>query len=119
MHRVVAEGGALAVGDPSNADLVKRYLRAQNLEQLGRVEEAIVEYEIAVAGAFDSPGPYDRLIALYGSEGRHHEVIRVVERALVQVHTYPDKIAWYERTRAEARRALAKVPKAAPRDGST
>ena len=104
------------MGDQTNAHLVKRYLRAQNLEQLGRIDEAIDEYEAAVAAGFDSPGPYDRLIALYGSEGRHSDVVRVIERALAHVHTYADKMAWYEKTRVEARRALSKVPKAAPRD---
>ncbi len=104
------------MGEASNVHLVKRYLRAQNLEQLGRVDEAIEEYEAAVRAGFDSPGPYDRLIALYGSRGRHSEVVRVIDRALAQVHTYPDKMSWYEKARGEAREALSKVPKAAPRD---
>lgn len=95
-------------------DLVKRYLRAQNLEQLGRIDEAIAEYESIVAAAFDSPGPYDRLIALYAHRSQHQEVVRIAERALIAVHTYADKKAWYETTRAEARKAAAKLPRVAP-----
>lgn len=96
-------------------ELVKRYLRGQNLEQLGRREEAISLYEAAVGAGFDSPGPYDRLIALYGDEARHAEVMRVAGVALVNVHTYEQKRAWYERVREEAARAGATVPRAVPR----
>ena len=98
-------------------ELVKLYLRGQNLEQLGRVEEAIETYEKAVGGGFDSPGPYDRLIALFGDDALHGEVIRIAGAALRNVHTYPDKIAWYEKVRAEAARAAGDVPKAAPKRG--
>ena len=98
-------------------DLVMHYLRGQNLEQLGRRDEAIATYELAVDGRFDSPGPYDRLIALYGDDALHAEVIRVVEAALRNVRTYSDKIAWYEKVRAEAQRAAGTVPKAVPKQG--
>lgn len=98
-------------------DLVMHYLRGQNLEQLGRVDDAIATYELAVTGGFDSPGPYDRLIALYGDVALHKEVIRVVDAALRFVHTYSDKVAWYQRVRDEATRAAADVPKAAPKKG--
>jgi hypothetical protein len=98
-------------------DLVKHYLRGQNLEQLGRVEEAIESYETAVEGGFDSPGPYDRLIALYGDEALHGDVVRVVDAALANVHTYPDKRTWYERVKREAGRAVSGVPKAVPKRG--
>jgi tetratricopeptide (TPR) repeat protein len=96
-------------------ELVQHYLRGQNLEQLGRVEEAIETYELAVAGGFDSPGPYDRLIALYGDQALHSEVIRVVDAALSSVHTYEDKLAWYQKVKDEALRAIGNVPKAAPK----
>lgn len=92
--------------------LVKHYLRAQNLEQIGRVQDAIEHYEAAVTGGFDSTGPYDRLIALYTQQARHSEVERVCGAALDSVRTYPAKRSWYESTRSDARRALAAVPKA-------
>ena len=96
-------------------DLVKHYLRAQNLEQIGRVDEAIALYEVAVEAGFDSAGPYDRLITLYGQRAMHSDVVRVAEAALAQVQTYADKTAWYERMRTEAQRAQTKVPQAAPK----
>ena len=99
----------------SSIDLVKRFLRGQNLEQVGRIDEAIELYEVTVAQKFDSSGPYDRLIALYADRARHRDVIRVAGSALANVRTYEDKRAWYERMRAEAARAQADVPKAAPR----
>ena len=99
----------------SNVDLVKHFLRGQNLEQLGRATEAIALYESAVEQGFDSSGPYDRLITLYSDQARHADVVRVAEAALVHVHTYPDKKAWYEVMRAEALKAQTRVPKAAPK----
>ena len=98
-------------------ELVQHYLRGQNLEQLGRREDAIAIYEKAVEGGFDSPGPYDRLIALYGDDALHGEVIRVVDAALQNVHTYEDKLAWYRKVSEDARRAAGNVPKAAPKRG--
>ncbi len=99
----------------SAALLVERYLRGQNLEQIGKTDEAIGLYEEAVASGFDSSGPYDRLIAVYNARAGHNDVIRVTESALEHVHTHQDKRAWYERTRAEARKALARVPLAVPK----
>jgi hypothetical protein len=96
----------------SNVDLVKDFLRAQNLEQLGRIEEAIALYEAAVAAGFDSSGPYDRLIALYGEQARHLEVALVARRALDHVHTHGAKRDWYERMCSEAERAAQRLPKA-------
>jgi hypothetical protein len=98
-----------------NVEAVKSFLRGQNLEQIGRVEEAIELYEGAVAAGFDSSGPYDRLIAIYAGRARHHEVIRIAGLALTQVHTHADKRNWYERTRTEAKKAAARLPQAAPR----
>jgi tetratricopeptide (TPR) repeat protein len=100
---------------PSTVELVNRYLRAQNLEQVGRLDEAIELYESAVAEGFDSSGPYDRLIAVYAHGGLHRDVIRVARRALDRVHTYEGKRSWYERMVVDAERALANVPKAAPK----
>lgn len=104
--------------DPSEAagvDAVHWFLRGQNLEQLGRTDEAVELYERALKAAFDSPGPYDRLIQVYSHRAEHREVIRVADAALAAVHTHADKRNWYERMRSEAERAMAKVPRAAPR----
>lgn len=103
------------MAEAGGKDLVKNYLRGQNLEQLGRVEEAIVMYETAVEAGFDSTGPYDRLISLYGDRARHRDVVRVAEAAIAHVHTYSDKKGWYERMRAAALDAQAKVPRATPK----
>ena len=95
--------------------MVRRYLRGQNMEQLGRIEEAIALYEEAVTSGFDSTGPYDRLIALYAHGGRHRDVIRVAEAALQNVRTYDEKRVWYGRMRSEAERAISRVPRAIPK----
>ena len=95
--------------------MVKAYLKGMNLEQLGRIDESITLYEEAVAGAFDSTGPYDRLIALYSHRGMHREVMRVTDAALQNVRTYDDKKMWYRRMRSEAEEALLKVPRAIPK----
>lgn len=92
-------------------EIVERYLRAQNLERMGRVDEAVALYEEAVAAGFDATGPYDRLITVYGHRARHQEVIRVATRALSAVRTHEDKRAWYGRMRTEAERALGSIPR--------
>jgi hypothetical protein len=97
----------------SNVDQVKDFLRAQNLEQLGRIDEATDLYESVIGDGFDSAGPYDRLIALYADGARHLDVVRVAEAALATVVTYHDKKAWYERMRSDALKAQQKVPRAA------
>ena len=103
--------------EPENsADVVRAFLRAQNYEQVGRVDEAIELYEAAVTADFDSSGPYDRLIHLYADMARHGDVIRVAEAAIAKVHTYEDKKAWYEQMRAAALKAQANVPRAAPKN---
>lgn len=94
-------------------DLVKQFLRAQNLEQLGRLDEATDLYEQAVDAGFDSTGPYDRLIALYSDRALHAEVIRVAGAALLNVKTHEGKRDWYGRMKEEAERAATKVPRAA------
>ena len=96
-------------------DLVKAYLRGQNLEQVGRTDEAVELYEQAVASRFDSIGPYDRLIFIYSNRALHGEVVRVAIAALANVKTHEDKRAWYERMRADAARAAEQVPRAAPK----
>jgi tetratricopeptide (TPR) repeat protein len=102
-------------GDANPIDLVNHFLKGQNLEQLGKLEAAIEQYEIAIRAGFDATGPYDRLIALYSHRALHHEVIRVAESALSHVRTYEDKRDWYRRMEAAAREAAAKVPKALPK----
>ena len=96
-------------------ELVRAFLRGQNLEQLGRVQEATELYEEAISGGFDSTGPYDRLIALYSHQALHRDVVRVSELALANVQTHEEKRAWYQRMRTEAERATSKVPQAAPK----
>ena len=98
-----------------NTEQVKAFLRGQNLEQVGRAEEAIALYESVVGDAFDSTGPYDRLIALYSARAQHADVIRVADLAVAQVHTYDEKRDWYRRMKAEAQKAAGAVPKATPR----
>ena len=98
-----------------NTEQVKAFLRGQNLEQVGRVDEAISLYESVVDDAFDSTGPYDRLIALYSDRAQHADVVRVADLAVAQVHTYEDKRDWYRRMKAAAQKAAGDVPKAAPR----
>ena len=97
------------------ADLVREFLRGQNFEQVGRVEEAIDVYEAVIGSRFDSAGPYDRLISLYADRSRHLDVVRVAEAAIANVHTYKDKIGWYERMRREALDAQGRVPRAVPK----
>lgn len=105
----------MTTDEPSSVDLVMTFLRGQNLEQVGRVEEAIELYEGAVAADFDSPGPYDRLIHIYSDRAEHAEVVRVSTAALASVRTYEAKRQWYEQMRAAAQKAAADVPTAAPK----
>jgi len=104
-------------GPGHEVEMVNLYLRGANLEQLDRLEEAAEAYEAAVAGAFDSTGPYDRLIALYSNQARHSDVIRIADSALENVRTYEDKREWYLRMKAEAVKASQKVLKGSPRKG--
>jgi hypothetical protein len=103
------------IGRVENVEIVKRFLRGQNLEQVGRVDEAVELYESAVAEAFDSTGPYDRLIGIYSNRALHADVIRVADSALANVKTYEDKRAWYRDMKAHAEAAAAAVPRAAPK----
>jgi hypothetical protein len=91
-------------------DVVSLYLRAQNLEQVRRVSDAVTLYEEAVAVGFDSAGPYDRLIAIYRARDQHADVARVAAAAIAHVRTFPDKIAWYESLLEGAKQALAEQP---------
>lgn len=98
-----------------NVDLVNTFLRGQNLEQLGRTDEAVALYETTIEHRFDATGPYDRLISLYSNQARHKEVERVCSAALENVHTHAQKREWYEQMRSAAAAAGADVPKAAPK----
>jgi tetratricopeptide (TPR) repeat protein len=98
-----------------NVELVKRFLKAQNLEQVGKVDEAVSLYESIVEARFDSSGPYDRLIALYDHQARHRDVMRIAEAALANVQTYDGKRAFYETTRVGALKAIGRLPQASPR----
>jgi hypothetical protein len=103
----------------SGTDAVRSFLRGQNLEQVGRVDEATELYEAAIAANFDSSGPYDRLIFIYSDRALHLEVVRVAEAALASVRTYEEKRAWYERMRSEAIKAQSQVPRAVPKNRGT
>jgi tetratricopeptide (TPR) repeat protein len=96
-------------------ELVRDFLRGQNLEQLGRADEAIEHYERAVDAGFDAAGPYDRLIFIYQQRRAHRDVIRVAEASLRSVRTYPAKRQWYEQQIADATRALGTPPQPLPR----
>src|SRR5437879_4255546 len=96
-------------------ELVRAFLRGQNLEQIGRTDEAVDLYERAVAQFFDAAGPYDRLIWIYQSRKAHREVIRVAEASLRNVRTYPAKQQWYEGQITAARAALGSSPQPRPR----
>lgn len=99
----------------NGVDLVKAYLRGQNLEQVGRTDEAVELYERVLQGRFDSTGPYDRLISIYANQALHAEVVRVATAALDNVQTHEDKRQWYARMRDEASKAAENVPRAAPK----
>jgi hypothetical protein len=96
-------------------ELVRDFLRGQNLEQLGRADEAADLYERAVTAAFDAAGPYDRLIWIYQSRKAHRDVIRVAEASIRNVHTYPAKKQWYGEQIAAARAAQGSSPQPRPR----
>jgi hypothetical protein len=83
-------------------ELVRLYLRAQNLEQMFKVDEAIPLYEEAVAARFDAAGPYDRLIAIYHERESYADIARIASAAIANVRTFDDKRAWYEDMRAGA-----------------
>lgn len=83
-------------------DLVAKFLRGQNLEQVGKIDEAIALYEEAVARFFDASGPYDRLIFIYQQRRMHAEVVRIAEASLRSVRTYPAKHQWYKDQIAKA-----------------
>jgi tetratricopeptide (TPR) repeat protein len=101
-----------------NVELVKRFLKAQNLEHVGNIDGAIELYESIIDERFDSSGPYDRLLAIYKHRSRWPEMARVAETALAQVKTYEDKKAFYERARLEAKKSQGRLPRAAPRKRS-
>lgn len=86
-------------------EIVSLYLRAQNLEQVRRVDEAVELYEKAVEARFDAAGPYDRLIAIYLRREEHDGVARVAEAALECVRTFDEKKNWYTSVRNDARAA--------------
>jgi hypothetical protein len=95
---------------PPPEEIVRLFLRAQNHEQMLQFDEAIELYEQAVSARFDAAGPYDRLIAIYGSRDAHADVRRVAEAALANVRTYEDKRGWYESVRTGADAAERSQP---------
>src|ERR671925_390736 len=83
-------------GTMDDVEAVNLFLRGQNLEQIGRVDEAADLYEQAVAARFDSAGPYDRLIAIYAGRARHGDVVRVARGGVRDGGPPSDKRAWDE-----------------------
>lgn len=94
----------------TNEQLVKDFLKAQNLEQIGRLDDAIALYESVVDHSFDAAGPYDRLIWIYQQQRRHRDVIRVAEACLAAIRTYPLKRQWYQTQIELAKKDVAAVP---------
>lgn len=103
------------MAERSPDELVKDFLRGQNFEQVGRVDEALEIYERIVAEKFDSAGPYDRLIWIYQARSMHRDLIRIAEASLASVRTYPQKREWYARQIESARKALESAPEPRPR----
>lgn len=97
---------------PPPQDLVSAFLRGQNLEQIKRIDEAVVLYERAVSAGFDAAGPYDRLIAIYQSKNDFTSVARVAQAALDHVRTFADKRSFYESMRDSASRQATQQPDA-------
>lgn len=96
-------------------ELVREFLHGQNLEQVGKLDEAIPLYERAVAAGFDAAGPYDRLIFAYQQRKAFPEIVRVGEAALGAVHTYEAKRDWYRRQIADAKSSMGGTPQPLPR----
>lgn len=88
------------------------FLRGQNLEQVGRLDEAIALYEQTISARFDAAGPYDRLIFIYQRSRMHKDVIRVAEESIRSVRTYPQKLEWYRAQIIESKKALDSPPPA-------
>ena len=90
--------------------IVRDFLHGQNLEQVGKIDEAVGLYEGAIAAGFDAAGPYDRLIFIYQQRRAHRDVIRVCEASLQSVRTYEAKRTWYRAQMAEAQKSLGAPP---------
>ena len=91
-------------------ELVKLYLRGQNLEQMQRTDEAIVCYEEAVTARFDSAGPYDRLLFIYREREANEDIVRVAEAAQANVRTFEQKASWYKEMATNARERIKAAP---------
>jgi hypothetical protein len=98
----------------SPEELVRLYLRGQNLEQVRHTDEAVELYEQAVRARFDAAGPYDRLIAIYRGRAAHAQVVRIAEAALASVRTFDAKRDWYTLMRNEAEQAASQPDPSRP-----
>lgn len=96
--------------DSDNQELVRDFLKGQNLEQVGRIDEAVELYERAVSESFDAAGPYDRLIFIYQQRRQLRDLIRVAEASLRSVQTYPEKRTWYGKQIESAQEQLRSAP---------
>lgn len=95
--------------------IVRDFLHAQNLEQVGKLDEAVVLYEEAVAAGFDAAGPYDRLVFIYQQRRDYRDVIRICQASLAAVRTYEAKRTWYRAQMADAEKQLGAPPTPTPR----
>lgn len=63
--------------------IASRNLRGQDLDKVGKTQEAIKLYELNVANGADTPFPYDRLAIIYRKQKRLDEEVRILQRATV------------------------------------
>jgi tetratricopeptide (TPR) repeat protein len=96
-------------------ELVRDFLHGQNLEQIGKVDEATALYERAVEAGFDAAGPYDRLLFIYQQRRQFKDVIRVAEASLRSVRTYEAKRMWYQQYIKDAQSSIGAPPRPLPR----
>jgi len=62
--------------------MLERNHRAQQMENTGRIEEAIQLYEANITDGFEGVFPYDRLRAIYTQRQDYENAIRVCETAI-------------------------------------
>ncbi len=61
---------------------VDRNLKGTNLEKLGKISEAIIQYEKNISESFEGNFPYDRLSIIYRKLGKIDDEIRVLKAGI-------------------------------------